>query len=58
MSILRVKDENGNIIEIPVIKGDKGEKGDKGDAYALTDTDKEQIAALISTPIEELLGGI
>lgn len=30
-AILRVKDENGNIVSIPAIKGDKGEKGDKGD---------------------------
>ena len=32
MAILRVKDENGNIIEIPAIKGEKGDKGDPGDA--------------------------
>lgn len=31
MAILRVKDENGNIIEIPAIKGDKGDKGDSAD---------------------------
>ena len=31
MAILKVKDENGNIITIPAIKGEKGEKGDKGD---------------------------
>lgn len=31
MSILRIKDENGNLIEIPAIKGDKGDKGDKGE---------------------------
>lgn len=30
MAILKVKDENGNIIPIPAIKGDKGEKGDPG----------------------------
>ena len=29
-AILRVKDENGNIVSIPAIKGDKGEKGDRG----------------------------
>ena len=27
MSILKIRDENGNIIEIPVLKGDKGEDG-------------------------------
>lgn len=30
MSILRVKDENGNIIPIPAIKGDKGDPGTPG----------------------------
>lgn len=30
MSILRVKDNQGNIITIPVVKGDKGSKGDPG----------------------------
>lgn len=29
-AILRVKDENGNIVSIPAIKGDKGDKGDRG----------------------------
>ena len=28
-------------------KGDKGEKGEKGDTYALTDSDKIDIAALV-----------
>ena len=28
MSVLKVRDENGNWIEIPSIKGDKGEAGD------------------------------
>ena len=38
MAILRIKDENGNVISIPSIKGDKGDpgeqgpKGDKGDS--------------------------
>lgn len=30
MSILKIRDENGQIIEIPVLKGDKGDKGDVG----------------------------
>ena len=30
MAILRVKDKDGNIVEIPAIKGDKGDTGDKG----------------------------
>lgn len=29
-AILRIKDENGNIVSIPAIKGDKGDKGDRG----------------------------
>ena len=40
MAILRIKDESGNIISIPSIKGDKGdpgEKGDKGDTGAKGD---------------------
>jgi hypothetical protein len=28
--ILRVRDENGNVQEIPVLKGEKGDKGDAG----------------------------
>lgn len=28
MAVLRIKDDNGNIIDIPAIKGDKGDKGD------------------------------
>lgn len=31
MAILRVRDNDGNIVEIPAIKGDKGDKGEKGD---------------------------
>jgi hypothetical protein len=30
MAILKIKDENGNWISIPSIKGDKGDKGDAG----------------------------
>lgn len=30
MAILRVRDNDGNIVSIPAIKGDKGDKGDKG----------------------------
>ena len=48
-AILRVKDENGNIVSIPAIKGEKGEKGDKGDtgaAFTYEDFTPEQLAAL------------
>lgn len=36
MALLKIRDENGNIIEIPALKGDKGEKGDKGDSGVYT----------------------
>ncbi len=41
MSVLKIKDDKGNIIEIPVIKGDKG------DSYILTPADKQEIAELL-----------
>lgn len=47
MAILRVKDKNGNIIEIPAIKGDKGADGKDGKNYVLTDADKTDIANLV-----------
>lgn len=34
-AILRVRDNDGNIIEIPAIKGDKGDKGDNGDCSVI-----------------------
>lgn len=40
-SILRVKDDKGNIINIPAIKGDKG------DNYVLTPEDKQEIANMV-----------
>lgn len=44
MSVLTIRDENNNIIDIPAIKGDKGEKGD---TYMLTEADKEEIADIV-----------
>lgn len=44
--ILRVKDENGNVIEVLAIKGEKG------DTYTLTETDKQEIAELVFNMIE------
>ena len=41
MSILRVRDENGNWVDIPAIKGKDG------DSYVLTEADKEEIANLV-----------
>lgn len=37
MAILKVRDEQGNVIEIPCIKGEKGERGEKGDSASATD---------------------
>lgn len=47
ISILRVKDAEGNIIEIPAIKGDKG------DAYILTEADKEEISNMAKPDIDQ-----
>lgn len=41
MAILRVKDKNGNVIDIPAIKGEPGKD------YVLTDADKQEIADLV-----------
>ena len=50
-SILKIKDENGQIIDIPVLKGDN---------YVLTETDKveiaEQAASLIDAALLSALG--
>jgi len=51
MSILKVRDEHGNIIDIPAIKGDKG---DKGDNYMLTEADK---AEMVDAVLEALPNG-
>lgn len=40
--ILTVRDEAGNIIEIPALQGDKG------DDYVLTAADKQEIAGIAS----------
>ena len=32
MAILKFRDENGNIIEVPAFRGDKGDKGDTGNS--------------------------
>ena len=47
MSALKIKDAQGNWIEVPMIKGDKG---DKGDTYELTEQDKQDIADLVEIP--------
>lgn len=57
-SILRVRDENGNVIDIPAIVGPQGPKGDPGNDYVLTDTDKQEIisAVLNALPTAEGVG--
>lgn len=45
MAIIKIRDAEGNVIEIPSIKGDKG---DKGDAYVLTEADKQEIAEIVA----------
>ena len=46
--VLTVRDENGNIIEIPAIKGDKGE------GYTLTEEDKRDIASIVAASFVSL----
>jgi DNA-binding NarL/FixJ family response regulator len=41
--ILTVRDENGNIIEIPAIKGD---------SYVLTEADKQEIAEIVFSMLQ------
>ena len=48
MSVLYVRDENGKLVPIYTIKGDKGEKGDP---YILTEADKTEI---VNSVIEAL----
>ena len=50
MSALKIRDAQGNWIEVPMIKGDKGDKGEQGDTYELTEQDKQDIADLIEIP--------
>lgn len=55
-SILKIKDHDGNVIDIPVLKGKDGEqgkpgeKGDKGDPFTYEDFTAEQLAALKGEP--------
>lgn len=52
--VLRVRDNEGNVIGIPAIKGDPGKD------YVLTEADKEEIAeqaaALIDAPLLSAIG--
>lgn len=58
MAILRVRDNDGNITDIPAIKGGKGDKGDPGkSAYetartaGYTGTEAELAVKLNSIPV-------
>ena len=48
--VLKIKDENGNVISVPAIKGDPGKDGSD---YVLTDTDKQEIADMVDIPIDK-----
>lgn len=52
MAILKIKDENGNFINVPAIKG---ETGPKGDSYTITDEDYETIETNVKTDIQPIL---
>ena len=43
--VLNLRDENGKLIPIPAIKGEKG------DSYILTDADKQEIANIVAASI-------
>lgn len=53
MAILRVKDNEGNIIEIPAIKGDKPVKG----VDYWTDADKAEIQVYINQQLGVIENG-
>ena len=48
MSVLKIKDQNGNWIQIPTIKGEDGQD------YVLTENDKQEIASLVDVPVEDV----
>ena len=48
MSVLKIKDQNGNWIQIPTIKGEDGQD------YILTENDKQEIAGLVDTPVDDV----
>ena len=50
MSVLKIKDENGNWVGIPAIKGEKGDKGDPGDAGVAPATSTE-LGVVMADPI-------
>jgi hypothetical protein len=51
MAIVKIRDKEGNVQEIQVIKGKDGKDGTNGTDgkdYVLTDADKEEIATKVS----------
>ncbi len=48
MSVLKIKNQNGNWIQIPTIKGEDGQD------YVLTENDKQEIAGLVDAPVEDV----
>lgn len=48
MSVLKIKDQNGNWIQIPTIKGEDGQD------YVLTESDKQEIAGLVNAPVGDV----
>lgn len=53
MAILKIKDENGNIIDIPALRGKDGRDGEN---YVLTPDDKDEIASLAVIKLKD--GGV
>lgn len=54
MAIIKVRDENGDVIDIPAFVGPKG---DPGADYVLTEADKAEIAELAAELVEVPEGG-
>ena len=48
-AILRVRDNNGNVVDIPAIKGAKGDKPTKGVDYFTLDDKQEIINDVIAS---------
>ena len=48
MSVLKIKDQNGNWIQIPTIKGEDGQD------YVLTENDKQEITGLVDASVEDV----
>ena len=57
MAVLKIRDENGNITEVAVIRGEKGAKGDKGEDYIITEADKQEIAESVINTLPKWTGG-